>query len=67
MLIEKHFDTREEREAEYYKLQAEGTKHLTKRTTSISEKNGLQIRGKIVWILSYPIMSETVANPKQSV
>ena len=55
MIIQRRFDTKEERNAEYRRLKDLGTKHLVKFTTSVSEQHGVQVKGKIVWMIALPI------------
>ena len=42
MIIQRRFDTKEERNAEYHRLKDLGTKHLVKFTTSVSEQHGFR-------------------------
>ena len=55
MIIQRRFDTKEERNAEYRRLKDLGTKHLVKFTTSVSEQHGVQVKGKIIWMIALPI------------
>lgn len=46
-MIERRFDTREERDGAWQEMRLAGTRHLQRRTTSIA--------GKMIWILCYPV------------
>jgi hypothetical protein len=50
--MQKHFDTKIERDDAWRKMKQEGHKHLFRYTTSINTLTG---KGMMIYILSYPV------------